>query len=569
MTLSKYTDNLHQSEVYRELERQAVKKGFFKPTENELVKLAAQEVEITENINRQVDVSPSDDLIQDVARLAYAMRRKGFITQAEDLEHKLVIYKQAENSLYNVTQETNADFIGFAHRDGDVNLIDGSGDLGDFETIQSVADKILAVTRKQPTGKQPMDRLAAFASMINKVAQQGGAPGYDTSSQGGAPAQGGQAAFEAAPQSTQDYTPAKEAPKTRREILTAVENTLNSFDAVRKQIPAIQGMDTFGFDNLEDPNEQSAYVYFARLAGSSVNPRDISTWFNAQKVATNEGVFQGGISAQMMFNKLRNQGSNSVDVLKDIAKALGVENDFMSMFGNQNSQLYLFNSAIGIDYAFNMDNIWKACVWLQQAGQGLINRVFGANNEIFNAAQNSMIGIIEKLTKELDAINISEPISTTNAALSQLVKVSKGISDAMARFTNGDSYKNLRLVNSSVIDQLVTLVSSTAKNISEQYKGMSGSDGVKPVDINASILDKTIAYWESQTSSEDEGVANKAAMVSDKIQQVQEIIKQYNGKPWVEFQEALSEMKPPIDAPNKSVFLAGLNRIISSSKGVR
>lgn len=38
MTISKYTDNLYQSEVYRELERQAVKKGFFKPTESELVK---------------------------------------------------------------------------------------------------------------------------------------------------------------------------------------------------------------------------------------------------------------------------------------------------------------------------------------------------------------------------------------------------------------------------------------------------------------------------------------------------------------------------------------------------
>ena len=169
MTLSKYTDNLYQSEVYRELERQAVKNGFFKPTDTELVKLAAQEVELTEKVNRQIDVSPSDDLIQDVARLAYAMRRKGFIAQAEDLEQKLVIYKTAENALYNVTNETNADFLGFAHRDGDVNLIEGSGDLGDFETLQSVADKILAVTRKQPTGKQPTNKLAALASMITRV----------------------------------------------------------------------------------------------------------------------------------------------------------------------------------------------------------------------------------------------------------------------------------------------------------------------------------------------------------------------------------------------------------------
>ena len=564
MTLSKYTDNLYQSEVYRELERQAVKKGFFKPTDLELIKLAAQEVQQIQSINQEVDASPSDDLIVDVARLAYAMRRKGLVTQAEDLEQKLVIFKQAENAFYNVTKETNKDFMNFAHRDGDVNIIEGSGDLGTFETLQSVADKILAVTRKEPTGKQPMDRLAAFASMINKVAQQGGASGdWDS--------QGGQAASEAAPQQA-TATP-REVPKTRREIITSVENTLNRFDVIRKQIQTMPGLNEFGFSDIEASGQLSAYVYFARLAGKQVNPADIGLWSKAKEVAAKEGVFQENIiNAQMIFTKLTNQASNNVDILLNIANALGIRDNFASIFYNQNSKSYIFTTSlaginVGTDISFNKDNIWKACVWLQQSYQTLINRIFGANSETFNAAQNLMIGIIEKLINELNSINISEPATATNAAVRLLIKTSNGINNALAKFTNGDSFRYLRLVNPAVIDPIVTSINSIEKDISEQYKSLSGSEGVKLVDIDASILDNSLAYWENQTSSEDDETANKAGAVSDKIQQLQEIIKQYKTKPWVEFQEALSEMKPPIDAPNKNVFLAGLQKIVDSSKG--
>ena len=161
----KRSTNLYKSEVYRELERRAVKKGFFEPTDEEKIKLAAQQIESTRKINAPVDVTPTDDLTQDIARLAYAMRRKGFVAQAEDVEQKLMLYKVAESGLYNVTEETNKDFIEMAHRDGDVDIV-GLGELGTVETIQSIADKILAVTRKQPTGK-----LAGLAKYILKKAQ--------------------------------------------------------------------------------------------------------------------------------------------------------------------------------------------------------------------------------------------------------------------------------------------------------------------------------------------------------------------------------------------------------------
>lgn len=226
MVVQKYTKNLYSSEVYRELERQAVRKGHFEPTPEEIVKAAATKISQQQTINKPIDASPSEDLIQDIARLAYAMRRKGFVSQAEDLEDKLMAYKVAETDyykvktdnpdfsirekeqdfeivpakdghgkvetifstqkkthdiatknptgklaeasspFYGVTQEKNIDYMNFAHRDGDVNIV-GVGDLGTFETVQSVAEKILAVTRKQPTGALPKNAsLSDIAKLV-------------------------------------------------------------------------------------------------------------------------------------------------------------------------------------------------------------------------------------------------------------------------------------------------------------------------------------------------------------------------------------------------------------------
>ena len=167
MVIQKYTNNLYSSEVYRELERQAVKKGFFKPSDEILVKNAADMATVEAKVNAKVSTEPTDDLIQDVARLAYALRRKGFVSYAEDIENKLVMYKRAEKNLYDVTNETNQDFIDLAHKDGDVQIIEGAGELGQIETQQSLAEKILAVVNKEPTGKMGM-----LASLILKNAQE-------------------------------------------------------------------------------------------------------------------------------------------------------------------------------------------------------------------------------------------------------------------------------------------------------------------------------------------------------------------------------------------------------------
>ncbi len=170
MKIAKYTKNLYASEVYRELERHAVRKGHFDLTPEEQVKLAAQEVNQHTSINTPISAEPTNDLVQDVARLAFAMRRKGLVVQAENLEHKLVIFKQAESLLYNVTDEKNKDFIEMAHSDGDFQ-VDGFGELGAIETIENIAAKIRAVTEKNPTGK--LASLNDIATLIKNAFGEG------------------------------------------------------------------------------------------------------------------------------------------------------------------------------------------------------------------------------------------------------------------------------------------------------------------------------------------------------------------------------------------------------------
>lgn len=579
MTLSKYTDNLYQSEVYRELERQAVKKGFFKPTDAELVKLAAQEVQQTQSINQEVDTSASDDLIVDVARLAYAMRRKGLVTQAEDLEQKLVMFKQAENAFYNVTKETNEDLMNFAHRDGDVNIIEGSGDLGTFETLQSVADKILAVTRKEPTGKQPINRLAALASMINKVAQQGGAPAYDTSSQGGAPqggapAQGGQAATEAAPQPSSTFERAapsvsREVPKTRRAMLANVQTTLEEFETNRKSAPSLDG---FYLTDPAGPEQQSAYIYFARLAGIQLNPRTIAAWLNVAQVAITEGVLTQGetpvVTAEALYTKLQNSHAliptAQVDTLRKVSAAIGLGQVFESTYMNPNNDsTYIF--AGGFQFATNNDNAWAACQWLAQQVRAVYVAAFGENNDTIVKAQTAMKSIPERLYAELNAIKTGEKLTDINIALRQLIRIGKDIGDSLAKFTKEPSFSQMRTVNAALINQIVNWANGMSTAISDQYKSMASSDQLQPFTMDTSSLDGAYAYWNEQAQSEDVDVAKRGGSISNKIQQLKEIIEEYQNKPWVELQEALSDMG--IDAPNKNVFLASVRKIVESAKG--
>lgn len=562
MTLSKYTDNLYQSEVYRELERHAVKKGFFKPTDTELVKLAAQEISNTEKINQSIDETPSDDLIQDVARLAYAMRRKGFITQAEDIEQKLVMYKVAESALYNVTEETNADLIGFAHRDGDVNILPGSGDLGTFETTQSIADKILAVTRKQPTG---INRMAALADMITKNAQ----------AQGGnipKPSGGATGTWE----DSENVNVIKENPKTRKLIISNIETTLQEFDSFRKNTPSI---DNFYFNDLKNPNQQVSYIYFAKLAGIQVNPRQISAWYNVANVAKQEGVLTEGnlptINAEALYNKLNNAipawmrlhpvtslipaQTNS---LRNIANALGVLDTFDSKYLNENNKsTYIF--AGGLEVATNNTNSMAACNWLSQQANSVYISAFGDRNDTIIKAQMVLKSFPENLYKELNGIKIDNKINDVNSALMQLIRISRSIGDSLGKFKKDPTFTNMKKVNEELINQIVNWASGLKESIDVQYKSIAPSEQMQLFTMDTSQLDSAFEYWYNKSQSEDINVAKKGKLVSNKIKQLQEVIEEYTGRPWVELQDALSDMG--IDAPNKNIFLASVRQIANSA----
>ena len=168
MKFQKYTNNLHSSELYREFERQAVKKGFFDQSEEQRVKVAAAEVAL-EHVN-DISTNVSEDLTQDVMRLATAMRKKGFEKQASDIEETLVTYKKASSALYDVTVDKNKDIFEFAHREGENQIIEGAGELGAIETIETAAMKIRKMIGKEPTGNLPKGAsLAALASLVKQA----------------------------------------------------------------------------------------------------------------------------------------------------------------------------------------------------------------------------------------------------------------------------------------------------------------------------------------------------------------------------------------------------------------
>jgi hypothetical protein len=138
----------YQSEVLRELERQAVRKGFFDLTPEEKVKLAAQAVQ------GQHSLEPTGDLLRDLTILAQGLRQKGYDKQADDLERKLLLFKSAEATLYHAIDETGEDLLDFAHPEGEFSV--GESELGRVETTMSAAKKILDVVKKQPQAKQAM-----------------------------------------------------------------------------------------------------------------------------------------------------------------------------------------------------------------------------------------------------------------------------------------------------------------------------------------------------------------------------------------------------------------------------
>jgi hypothetical protein len=413
MTISKFTTNLYASEVYRELERNAVKKGHFKPTEEETIKLASEQISIDKEINKPIDTDVSGDLVQDVSKLAYALRRKGFIAQAEEIESKLVSYAQAEKSLYDVkiekckndydkevsffpgnelgvietpetaakkilevvekeptvktagypygvTSESMNDIINFAHRDGDADLV-GFGDQGVFETIHSIADKILEVAHKQPTGKHS---IAELALEITKTAQ--------------------------------------ESPNTYKTMSGHISANLVKLSEM------MSATFYFGSDILNKENGSGNFLannpslasLFGTLGGNYKELYDYGTYYNK--------VFNSKLAFKIQ------PPANINEIATSITKSL---NDFISNLKKQNEQLdgwtqhYLIN-ILGIKGTNDINNITNEIIFT--ASQNVANTLltmFRKAAEELDKAQNSLV---EKQNNAKEAAKILYNIASIN-----------------------------------------------------------------------------------------------------------------------------------------------------------
>lgn len=144
----------HESEVMRELERRAVKKGHFDLTPEEAVEAAAARVE-----KKAVSMEPTDDLKQDILKLASALRKQGYEQEASDIEKNFLFFKTAEVHLYHVHDEEGKDLLEFAHPEGEGKITDS--EYGKVETTLSGHQKMLDIVYKEPKGK-----LAEAAALI-------------------------------------------------------------------------------------------------------------------------------------------------------------------------------------------------------------------------------------------------------------------------------------------------------------------------------------------------------------------------------------------------------------------
>lgn len=124
------------SEVLKEFEYQAMRRGEIS----------------TEPIEKKASMSfgPTDDLYSDLITLAYGLRSRGYLKQANEIEERAFIFKQADVHLYRVHDEDGEDLIEFAHPDGDVEIVPSKGEYGKVETPLSQHCKILDVVLKQP-----------------------------------------------------------------------------------------------------------------------------------------------------------------------------------------------------------------------------------------------------------------------------------------------------------------------------------------------------------------------------------------------------------------------------------
>lgn len=143
--MSNFFNNKNNSAVLRSFARIASEKKIVDFSDDKINKQASV----------KEDLTAGENLIENVLKLAKALRSRGNVVQAEELEQKVLAYKAASNALYQVSNETGEDLVDAAHPDGSTKLKDTAGDAV-VETITDQHKKIKEVVEKKPTGKLAM-----------------------------------------------------------------------------------------------------------------------------------------------------------------------------------------------------------------------------------------------------------------------------------------------------------------------------------------------------------------------------------------------------------------------------
>lgn len=145
-----------ESSTMQAFEKLAKSKGLVKP--EEAPKKSAAKV---------LDLNPSENLLDNILKLASGLRSQGFHKHADDLESKFLQFKQAD-SLYETSKETGDDLVDQAHPKGSHKIEGVEGDAV-VETISDAKRKIEEIVNKKPTGKLASKKLATNFDILNAV----------------------------------------------------------------------------------------------------------------------------------------------------------------------------------------------------------------------------------------------------------------------------------------------------------------------------------------------------------------------------------------------------------------
>lgn len=141
------------SPTMRALEKVAREKGLVKP--EPLTKKAS--------LVKKADLTPTDNLMENILKLCNGLREQGFVKDASELEGKFLQYKQAQ-TLYETSPEKGEDVVEFAHPEGSHKLRDVDSTEAVVEDILDKHDLIEEVAKKNSKGK-----LTDAASVISAV----------------------------------------------------------------------------------------------------------------------------------------------------------------------------------------------------------------------------------------------------------------------------------------------------------------------------------------------------------------------------------------------------------------